>query len=91
MRVLMCHSLWIASVFIMNLMRKEFRAKKLDGIMTQEVHVSIIMEVDTCKSKEDIRDVLYNIVSNGLYPHEPEFTFIKVGDIKEESEIYGLE
>ena len=58
--------------------------------MTQEVHVSIVLEVDADKSKEEIADVFYNIVSNGLYPHEPEFTFIKIGDIKEGAEIYNL-
>lgn len=63
--------------------------------MTQEVQVTITLEVDASKSKEDIKAFVLDMeqtytrtVSNR---NRWEFSKLTVTDIKEESEIYGTE
>lgn len=61
-------------------------------MIKQEVQISLTFEVDASLSKGDISKFIYSVIRAGMHPYwsDEDFTFIKIGDIKEESEIYNL-
>ena len=54
--------------------------------MTQEVEVTITLEVDNFLSKKDLKDYIGYIFDGHLY-----VTLTQVKSIKEEAELYGNE
>ena len=63
--------------------------------MTQEVQVTISLEVDASKSKEDIKAFILDMVDSyenyGSRNVHIQVTKSEITDIKEESEIYDAE
>jgi hypothetical protein len=63
--------------------------------MTQEVQIILTLEVDTTKSKEDIKkfflDMEQTYTQTVSAKNRWEFPKITLIDVKEESEIYGNE
>ncbi len=63
--------------------------------MTQEVQITLTLEVDLSKSKEDIKKFFYDMEQTYTQTvssrNRWEFPKITLIDIKEEAELYGLE
>lgn len=55
--------------------------------MTQEVQVTLTLEVDITRQKQDIEDFVEKLTNKANNKH---FTFVKF-EVKEEAEIYGNE
>jgi hypothetical protein len=62
---------------------------------TQEVQITLTLEVDLSKSKEDIKKFFYDMEQTYTQTvstrNRWEFPKITLIDVKEEAEIYGLE
>ena len=63
--------------------------------MTQEVRVTLTLEVDASQTKDDINDFFTNAIVKRSLQHlieaKPSFKLVKIDKIEEESEIYDTE
>ena len=61
--------------------------------MTQEIRVTLTLEVDASQSKEDVTSFVTNAISKRAIQHriegKPYYSLARIDKIEEEAEIYG--